>query len=306
MTLEVQKREREGRQDDIFHIQQPWPGFRLDVGRAVYGENGSGGVFVSRAERRRARGKAHDATIRQIRLIDGEKVVYERKAIEKLTENDLDQIPIPKPYGNVADPAKLRTEMVEALRAWIAAGKPKGEDKLPRSSKGDIIRKVRVATKDHAAIQMRGGTVDRGDMGRVDVFRKKGRKNGWQFYIVPIYPHQIATMDFPPNRAVVAYKSEDVWPQIDETFEFLWSLNPMSYVVAVKSSGVVVEGYFRGLHRGTGAANISRPNSLGKEATTDGVGLKTLKDFRKFTVDRLGRKFQVSREVRTWHGKACT
>src|SRR6266702_2925365 len=89
MTREVQKREREGRQDDIFHVKQPWPEFRLDVGRAVYGEHGTGGVFVSRAERRRARGKAHDATIKQIREIDGEKVVYERKAIEKLTDKDL-------------------------------------------------------------------------------------------------------------------------------------------------------------------------------------------------------------------------
>ncbi len=63
MTKEVQQREKEGRPDDIFHCKQPWPGFRIDVERAVHGENGTGGVFVSRAERRRARGKAHDATI---------------------------------------------------------------------------------------------------------------------------------------------------------------------------------------------------------------------------------------------------
>ena len=35
----------------IFSIQPPWLGFRLDVERAVYGENGTGGMFVSRAER---------------------------------------------------------------------------------------------------------------------------------------------------------------------------------------------------------------------------------------------------------------
>ena len=79
MTKEVQQREKEGRQDDIFHVQQPWAGFRKDVERTVRGENGAGGVFVSRAERRRARGKAHDATIKQIREIDGERIVFERK-----------------------------------------------------------------------------------------------------------------------------------------------------------------------------------------------------------------------------------
>jgi CRISPR-associated endonuclease Csn1 len=304
MTREVQKREKEGRQDDIFHVQQPWPGYRFDVERAVYGHNGSGGVFVSRAERKRARGKAHDATIKQIREVNGEKVVYERKAVEKLTEKDLTLIPVPEPYGKAADPKKLRDDMVEALRTWIAAGKPK--DKLPLSPKGDIIRKVRVATKDKVAVEVNGGTVDRGDMARVDVFRKKNKKGKWEFYVVPIYPHQIATMELPPDRAVVAYKSDEEWTLVDSGFEFMWSLNPMSYVEITKSNGEFIEGYFRGLHRGTGAANVSTHWTLEKDGASDGIGVKTLADFKKFTVDRLGRKFEVQRELRTWRGKACT
>ncbi len=113
MTKDIQRREDEGRADDIFHDPPPWPHFRAETERAVYGENGIGGVFVSRAERRRARGKAHDATIKQVREIDGQEVVFERKAIEKLTEKDLDKIPVPEPYGNIADPAKLRDQLVE-------------------------------------------------------------------------------------------------------------------------------------------------------------------------------------------------
>ncbi|MGE3993130.1 type II CRISPR RNA-guided endonuclease Cas9, partial [Pseudorhodoplanes sp.] len=177
MTKEMQRREKEGREDDIFHVSQPWPGFHIDVTRAVYGDNGTGGVFVSRAERRRARGKAHDATIKQIRDIGGEQIVYERKAVEKLTEKDLDLIPVPEPYGKVSDPKKLRDDLVETLRAWIAAKKPR--DNPPRSPKGDIIRKVRVATRDKVAVTVNGGTVDRGDMARVDVFRKKNKKGKW-------------------------------------------------------------------------------------------------------------------------------
>ena len=100
---------------------------------------------------------------------------------------------MPSPYGKIADPKRLRDDMVKALRRWIAAGKPK--DKLPRSPKGDIIRKVRVATKDRVAVELNGGTVDRGEMARVDVFRKKNKKGKWEFYVVPIYPHQIATME---------------------------------------------------------------------------------------------------------------
>lgn len=302
MTKDVQQREKEGRQDDIFHVQQPWPGFRLDVERAVYGENGNGGVFVSRAERRRARGKAHDATIKQVREIEGEKIVYERKAVEKLTEKDIDLIPVPEPYGKIGDPKKLRDELVETLRAWITAGRPK--DKPPRSPRGDIIRKVRIATKGKVAVEINGGTVDRGDMARVDVFRKKNNKGKFEFYVVPIYPHQIATMGEPPDHAVTAAKPESDWPVMDPSFEFALSLGNMDYVEAVKSGGELIEGYFRGLDRATGAIGIS-PHLTNSEVAK-GIGARTLHSFRKFTVDRLGRKFEVVREVRTWRGKACT
>src|SRR4029079_6052184 len=113
-------------------------------------------------------------------------------------------------------------------------------------------------------------------------------------------------MQVPPNLAAVAYKDEGDWVKIDGTFEFLWSLTPMSYVTAVKSNGEIKEGYFRGLHRGTGAMNLSRHESLGKDAGSDGIGIKTLLEFRKFTVDRLGRKFEVQREQRTWRGKTVS
>ena len=302
LTREVQKREREGRQDDIFHCNQPWPGFRLDVERAVYGNDVLPGIFVSRAERRRARGKAHDATIKQIREIDGHKIVFERKPVEKLTETDLANIPVPETYGKVTDPKKLRDELVENLRVWIDAGKPK--DKPPRSPKGDIIRKVRVETKDKVAVEINGGTVDRGDMARVDVFRKQNKKGKWEFYVVPIYPHQIVSSESPPNVAVVAYKSENDWTSIDGQFEFAWSLNPMSYLELVKSNGELVEGYFRSMDRTTGAINLSPMTT--NSNTIRSIGVKTLSKFRKFYVDRLGRTYEIPREVRTWRGEACT
>jgi CRISPR-associated endonuclease Csn1 len=320
MTKEVQQREKQGRQDDIFHVQQPWAGFRIDVMRAVHGENGAGGVFVSRAERRRARGKAHDATVRQVRgadgkklvnktpsEINGEKIVYERKLItdKGFKEIDLDKIPIPAPYGNIADPKRLRDEMVESLRAWIGKGKPK--DDLPRSPKGDIIRKVRVATDKKVAIELSGGAVDRGEMARVDVFRKKNKKGKWEFYVVPVYPHQIADEEDwpkPPTQAVQAHVDEAEWPSIDSTFEFTFSLNPMCYLELITSKGEIIEGYYREMNRND--AGITLSAHLSSDARSPKTGSRTLRDFRKFTVDRLGRKFEVSREVRTWRGKACT
>ncbi|MCC6949629.1 MAG: type II CRISPR RNA-guided endonuclease Cas9 [Bradyrhizobiaceae bacterium] len=305
MTKDVQKREKEGRTDDIFHVQQPWPSFRQDVMSAVYGDNGAGGVFISRAERRRARGKAHDATVKQIREINGERVVFERRPIEKLTEKDLERIPIPEPYGKIADPKKLRDELVASLRSWIASGKPKTADRLPRSPKGDIIRKVRLATKDRVSVELSGGTVDRGDMARVDVFRKQSKQGRWEFYVVPIYPHQIVQMDHPPMQAVKGGGGDEKdWPTLDGTAEFLWSMYPMTFLELVKSDGEMIEGYFRSLDRNTGAITVSPQTT--SAAIRKGIGVKTLTSFRKFSVDRLGRKFEVKRELRTWRGRVCT
>ena len=77
----------------------------------------------------------------------------------------------------------------------------------------------------------------------------------------------------------------------------------MSYIAVTVNDGVI-EGYFRGLDRSTGAINLSSHRS--KDALIRGIGVKTAKDFRKFTVDRLGRTFEIARETRTWHGAACT
>lgn len=310
MTREIQKREREGRADDIFHVTQPWQGFREDVIRAVHGENGVGGVFVSRAERRRARGKAHDATIKQIREMDGARAVYERKDVLKLKESDLDLIPVPSAYGKIADPAKLRDEMVETLRTWLALPPAERKKSPPRSPKGDIIRKVRLLTKDKVAVELdtgnpdRPSTVDRGDMARVDVFRKQNKKGKWEYCVVPIYPHQIATMEEPPTKFARGGVDEGEWTEIDSTFEFLWSLNAMSWLELKKPDGERVAGYFRGLNINTASISVSRHQSNDEVIKSQGV--KTLSSFRKFTIDRLGRKSEVLREARTWRGKVCT
>lgn len=301
MTHEIKERERQGRSDNIFHVQSPWPSFRLDVLRMVYGENGNGGVFVSRAERRRARGKAHDATIKQVKQRSGETVVYERRSIEKLNEKDLFRL----------KDAERNHRLAEVLREWIVAGKPKDKPPMWKYGNGngmareEPIRKVRLATKDQPAVLLNGGTVDRGDMARVDVFRKRNRKGKWEFYVVPIYPHQIATMDYPPDRAVKGGGGdEEDWPILDKSAEFLWSLQAMSFVEMIKSDGEVIEGYFRSLDRNTGAITISP--AVTNAEIRKGIGLKTLASFKKFAIDRLGRKFEIKREQRTWHGKTVS
>ena len=289
LTRAFQEAESIGAPRDFARLDPPWPGFVAEARDKL------AGVFVSRAERRRARGEAHGATIRQTVGVDGGLAVYERRGVDSLGEKDLSRI---------KDPER-NAKLMEALREWIAAGKPK--DRKPLSPKGDPVSKVRLRTNKKADVLVRDGAADRGEMVRVDVFRKKNRRAAWEYFVIPVYPHQVANRaewPAPPDRAVQANTPEERWPKLDESHQFLWSIYPLSWVALVKSDGEVIEGYFRGLSRNTGAFIVSPQHS--KEITREGIGTRTLRTFRKFTVDRLGRRFEIPHETRTWHGAACT
>jgi CRISPR-associated endonuclease Csn1 len=301
LTRAAQEAERRGdkRGFDFNEAPPPAAGFREAVRDVVEG------VFVARAERRRARGEAHAATFKQVRDVDGVPIVFERKAVEKLTVDDLERIPVPEPYGKVADPAKLRDEMVAALRSWIEAGKPKNEP--PRSPKGDVIRRVRLATTDKLAVEVRGGTADRGDMARVDVFSKADKRGRRQFHLVPIYPHQVADRygyPTPPNRAAVAHKPEADWTVIGSDFTFLFSLYSNSLMEVATARGEVFHGYFRGFDIAGGSLTLGSPENPRK--TVGRPGAKTLAYIQKIQIDRLGKRSPVQGEFRTWHGEVCT
>lgn len=289
LTRAFQEAEKIGAHRDFARLDPPWPGFVEETKQKL------SEVFVSRAERRRARGEAHAATIRQIAERDGEQAVYERKNVDALSEKDLDRI---------KDPDR-NAKLIASLREWIAAGKPK--DRKPLSPKGDPITKIRLRTNKKPDVLIRDGAADRGEMVRVDVFRRKNKKGAWEYFLVPIYPHQVADREkwpSPPDKAVQAYKPESEWPQISNEYEFIWSLYPLSFVEVEKSDGTFIDGYFRGLDRTTGAIGLSAQQS--KEALLRGIGAKTLKSFAKFNVDRLGRRFPIPKETRTWHGAVCT
>ena len=286
LTLAFRRAEQRGMARDFSALDQPWPGLRMDVEAAF------ANIFVARAERHRARGEAHAATIRQVRERDGKLVVFERKSIDLLTVKDLDRV----------KDADRNAATVASLRAWIEAKKPK--DALPRSPKGDVIRKIRLATNDKPAVLIRDGTADRGDMARVDVFRRDDAKGRPRFYLVPVYPHEVATLQKPPIRAVDAYKDENEWTVIGPDFVFLFSLYGHSFVEILKPDGSIFEGYFKGLDRSTGAVSLSsHQNPL---LSQRGLGARTLLAFRKYQVDRLGRRYEIKSEVRTWHGAVCT
>lgn len=299
LTRSYQEWEQKGLARPLRQVDPPWgdaASFRREVKEAY--DN----VFVARPERRRARGEGHAATIRQVKERDGALVVYERKSITDLSEKRLQDIKDPERNQGV----------IEAIREWIANGRP--ADSLPRSPAGDEIRKVRLRTKGKPAVHVRGGTADRGEIVRVDVFARPNKRGKDEFYLVPIYPHHVMNKrdwPTPPVRSVVAYKDEDEWTLIDESYKFKFSLHPRSYIEVAKPTGELLAGYFQGLNRSTGAINLSNPRDSRLLADDNGnsmqsIGAKTLLTMKKYSVDRFGVRSEVKSEVRTWHGVVCT
>ncbi len=289
LTRLVQERENAGLPRDFGVVEPPWPGFR-DEAQSVMRE-----VFVSRAERRRARGEGHAQTVRRIEDTPQGQVVYERKSVDALTEADLDR---------VKDPDR-NAALIASLRQWIVDKKPK--DRRPQSPKGDPIAKVRLRTTKKVDVLVRNGVAERGEMVRVDVFRKKNKRDAWEYYLVPVYPHQVfdpADWPGPPNAAIQAYKPEADWPRMNDGHEFAWSIHPFSFIEVEKPDGTFIDGYFRGADRTTGAISLS-PHYT-RDESVRGIGAKTLRSMKKINVDRLGYRKEVLREKRTWRGAACT
>lgn len=292
LTRSYQEWEQKGLARPLRQVDPPWgdaASFRREV-KEAYDD-----IFVARPERRRARGEGHAATIRQVKEREGAQVVYERKSITDLSEKRLEDIKDPERNQGV----------IEAIREWIVNGRP--ADKLPRSPAGDEIRKVRLRTTKKPAIKIRDGWADRGEMVRVDVFTKPNKRGKDEFYLVPVYPHQVMdkrAWPEPPMRAVAAFKDEESWFEMTTDYTFKMSIYPRTCLEVVKPDGEVIEGYFSGLHRGTG--NISISSHYDPKTGSDGLGPRKLLTMKKYSVDRFGVRSEVKSEVRTWHGVVCT
>ena len=84
----------------------------------------------------------------------------------------------------------------------------------------------------------------------------------------------------------------------------MFSIYHDAYLEITRSDGAVEAGYFRGANRYTNSITVSRHNR--REHRVGGIGVKTAQTFRKFHIDRLGRKYEIAHETRTWHGADCT
>jgi len=299
------------------HFPEPWPHFRaelesrlkVDHRGTLQEEMGRLGtyppealealapLFVSRAPQRRNSGAAHKDTIYgQPERLKAQGGVTQKVPLSGLALKDLDKL---------IDPHR-NEKLYGAIRARLEAHGGKGDKAFPSvnplrkpdregNPTGPIVRTVTMVIDKLSGIPVRGGIAKNDSMLRVDVFTKADK-----FHVVPVYVHHAVAKEL-PNRAIVAFKDEDEWTLIDDSFGFCFSLHPNDLLRVHQKGKTPILGYYASCHRGTGNLNIwthDRNQQTGKDGLFEGIGVKTALALEKFHVDVLGNIYPAPLELR--------
>ena len=300
------------------HFPDPWPHFRQELEARLNLDNAdelraqlemfgtyppeaitaAKPLFVSRAPQRRNGGAAHKDTIyAQPARLKAQGGVTQKVALSSLKLADLDKL---------IDPHR-NEKLYAAIRARLEAHGGKGDKAfLPDNPlrkpdrdgnpTGPIVRTVTMVIDKLSGIPVRGGIAKNDTMLRVDVFR---HKKDSKFHLVPVYVHHAVTKEL-PNRAIVAFKDEEEWTQVDDNFDFCYSVHPNDLLrITLKKEKHV--GYFASCNRSTGAFNLwshDRNRQSGKDGMIESIGVKTAVALEKFHVDVLGNIYPAPPEQR--------
>jgi CRISPR-associated endonuclease Csn1 len=184
-------------------------------------------------------------------------------------------------------------EELERLRALPR--KPLKGDPDSGPFTGSIIRAVQINAGVMSAIQVRDGLAAHESLVRIDIFEKDK-----QFYLVPLYVADTVKKKLPEKTA-------DGKTQIDDSFDFRFSLYPNDLAkITLKGKGYIL-GYFRGYGGPPNPYNVTlsthdRDKSGHERANEKGeissIGVKTALSIEKFHVDVLGNVFPARAEPR--------
>ena len=248
-------------------------------------------LFVSRAPTRKMSGQGHDATLFSAKHFKKSKEAVKRKLLTEIKIADLD---------NMINKDRER-ELFEALKNRLSqynndpqkAFDPKTNPFYKKG--GQLVKSIRVTEpkkmKTGLLLNKDAAVAKNSDMVRVDVFEKGGK-----YYLVPIYSWQVAK-EILPDKAIIAFKDEEEWQLIDDSFNFKFPLHPNDLVEVITKKARIF-GYFASCHRGTGNINIrihDLDNKVGKNGILEGIGVKTALSFQKYQIDELGKEIRPCR-----------
>lgn len=307
----------------------PWPTFREDVIQAVQG------IVVSRMPNRRLSGRGHKETIYSLRhvrkrlkdipargkiaLSASDPRPTKRTKLAQLSDTQIRQI-LEKPSPILVDEdanwrlydlirERLRAVEDETGKTWAerAFGPQTEPLRMPTNDgrPGPIVRSIRLYTDTRSGLAVRGGLAENDTIVRLDIYRKPNKAGKMRHYVVPVYAADVAA-GWVPKRAAVQGKPESEWPEMDYTYEFLFSLHPGDYFRVWKSDdepGPLL--YMTSFDRNSVriSANKHDRSNRKEDGSIDSirVAIATAAQVEKMEVDLLGEAHPVRHRARTAH-----
>ncbi len=293
--------------DELVARLEPDPNIMLkNLKLATYDSREVKPVFVSRMPRRKNTGAAHKETLKGSKLKDkGYSIVRTPLTQLKLKDGEIEG------YYNKEANIKLYEALKERLLAYDGDAtrafektfyKPEGKSKQLIE-----VKKVRIQERTNLMVDVNKGksVADNDSMVRIDIFKKQNK-----YYIVPVYIKDIVAERL-PNKAIVANKPYDKWLEMDETFEFQFTLYPNDLLYFSHKKGakfkttnkkekkecIIKEGfvYYTSAMSSTGGIAVKTHDN---KYNAINMGVQTLLAFEKYRVDELGQITKVKKETR--------
>lgn len=252
-------------------------------------------IFISRMPNRKIKGQAHEETIYSVKHNNGRGIVTVKKPLNRISKSEIETIVSNVDcidlYRNDKDLydriyARLKEFNFDSKRAFPSDFVFR---KYSVKGEGPTVRSIRVPSVMNAGVNVQNGLAANGGMVRVDVFAKNGKN-----YLVPIYVADMVK-DKLPNKAIRAHQSESEWLEMDESYEFRFSLYYNDLVCIKKRNEKEIFAYYTSTHRGTGAINLILHDG---SKTIEGLGVQNLEIFDKYEVDVLGNYYKIKKEKR--------
>ncbi len=269
-------------------------------------------IFVSRMPQRKAIGNMHKATYMSAKNIDKGFVTIKTALIDLKYNKNKDEI---ENYYNKDSDIKLYNLLLERLRAFDGDSKKAFSQPVYKPTKdgrqGPLVRSVKTIDTSISGmiISKTNSLVGNDSMIRLDVFKKEEK-----YYAIPIYVADLYRGKL-PNKVALALKPEEQWPEVDDTYQFLFSLHKDDLVYIEHKKGIEMKKinknvlsqmenilhinkkvlYYEGFDRSTCSISVSDSNNI---YSKHGLGIATLLGFKKYNVDALGNINEVKSETR--------
>ena len=265
-------------------------------------------LFVSRMPHHKVTGPAHKETIKSGKKIDQNTLIVKKPLTElKLKNGEIEG------YYNPSSDRLLYETLKSQLILFGGNAQKAFAEKFYKPKKdgtrGPLVTKVKICESSTTSVPVLNGKgyADNDSMVRIDVYHVDNEG----YYFIPIYVADTLAPHL-PQKASVAHKSIKDWKVMSDD-NFIFSLYPDDLVKITSKTQIKLSKaseksdlpqsysvesellYFTSADIASASISLETHDSAYK---CRGIGVKTLKQLKKYTVDVLGNVSSVSRERR--------